>query len=160
MRTTVRTKVYSKAWAASYPSGAHAWATEITGVCDVTRTAAGYFLPLDESELDPLFSAEVEPELPALSDLFPESDLLSDAGCRRPVATGGAAFRRLLRIIGDVPARALELHRRSGQQLFQFAAAMRTHGQGRVGKFLDPLGQAMTLFTLIFVERHDSPQLF
>ena len=60
----------------------------------------------------------------------------------------------LLGVISDVPARALELHGRRRDQLLQLAAAMRADSQWLIGKFLDPLGQAMALLALVFVERH------
>src|SRR5580704_2276276 len=79
---------------------------------------------------------------------------------RRSIVARSPVLRRLLGVIGDIPSRTLELHRRSRQQLLQLSATMRTHRKRRVGKFLDPFGKAVTLLALIFVERHDSPQSF
>ena len=70
-----------------------------------------------------------------------------------PVALRGAAARRLLGIVAHIPAGTLELDGGRREHLFQLASAMRADRQGRIGKLLDPLRQAMTLFALVFVKR-------
>src|SRR5579875_2219719 len=61
-------------------------------------------------------------------------------GRSRSIAPLAAAGRRLAGVIGDIPSGPLELHGRSGEDLLQFTAAVRTGGQRRIGKLLDPLG--------------------
>ena len=74
-------------------------------------------------------------------------------GRRRTIATRRAGAGRLLGIVAHIPPGTLELDGRSRKQLLQLTSAMRAHGQGRIGKLLDPLHQAMTLFALVFVKR-------
>jgi len=61
---------------------------------------------------------------------------------------------RLIRVVGDVPARSLKLHRRRGNHLLHASSALGTLLDHPVGKFLY-LFEAMTaLLALIFVKRH------
>src|SRR5260370_21644391 len=64
---------------------------------------------------------------------------------------GGAAFARE---VGYVPATAFELNGRRGEQLLHRTAAFRTLLHQRIGKLLDLFKAVLTLFALIFVERH------
>ena len=56
-------------------------------------------------------------------------------------------------VIGDVPARALELHGGRGDDLPHLAAAARTGGHLRVGKPLQQLKAVLALLALILVDR-------
>jgi len=61
---------------------------------------------------------------------------------------------RLVSVVGDVPARAFELHGGGGDHLLHAAAAFGALLDHLVGKFLN-LFEAMTaLFALVFVKRH------
>ena len=69
------------------------------------------------------------------------------------IAVRRAARRRLFSVVGHVPARSLEPHRRRRNQLLQLPTAVRTDRERRIGKLLDSLRQTMTFLALIFVER-------
>jgi len=62
--------------------------------------------------------------------------------------------RRLLRVVGDVPARAFELHRRCGDHLLDGTTAIRAFFDMRIGVLMDFLKAMMSLLELIFVKRH------
>ena len=60
-----------------------------------------------------------------------------------------------IRVVGDVPAGAFELHGGRRNHLLNFAAALRAFFDHLVGKFLDFLEAVTALFALVFVKRHD-----
>src|SRR3989442_11578271 len=60
----------------------------------------------------------------------------------------------LLRIVGHVPARSLELDRGSSLHTLDLPSAVRAALQVRTRDFLDALRAAATLHALIFVQRH------
>ena len=84
------------------------------------------------------------------------------AGCRLAlrggrrscaVSAGSARGGSFPGVVGNIPARAFELHSGCRKQLLQFAPTMRADCQRRIGKLLDPFGQAVTLLALVFVKR-------
>jgi hypothetical protein len=62
--------------------------------------------------------------------------------------------RRLLRVVGDVPARAFELDRRCGDHLLDRSAAIRAFFDVRIGELLDFLKPMMAFLALILVDGH------
>jgi hypothetical protein len=66
----------------------------------------------------------------------------------------GFAVTRVPRVIGDVPTRALELQRGSGQETLYVSATALVLLQGGSRKLLDYLENASAAITLIFVEWH------
>src|SRR5262252_8658001 len=63
----------------------------------------------------------------------------------------------LLGVVGDVPPRTLELHRRRRQDLLDRAAAVGTFFHMRIGKLLDPFKTMVAFFALILVNGHETP---
>src|SRR5690606_18986393 len=86
--------------------------------------------------------------------------LLVSAALTRAGAAGAvrrrrtAACARLLGVVGDVPARALELDGGRGQQLAYLAATGRTCLHRRVRELLDHLETVSTGVALVLVQRH------
>src|SRR5439155_6011233 len=81
-------------------------------------------------------------------------------GCGRagfPVAAAFGFARRLRGrlpgVVGDVPAAALELNGRRGEQLLEFAAALFAGGEGRVREFHDLLEARAALQAPILIKR-------
>ena len=68
-----------------------------------------------------------------------------------PLGRWGMGF---IGVIGDVPARAFELHGWRGDHLLDLAAAFRALLDHLVGKFLDFLEAVAAFFALVFVKRH------
>jgi UTP--glucose-1-phosphate uridylyltransferase len=78
-------------------------------------------------------------------------------GRRRGLALGTAGrAARLLGVVGDVPARALELDRRRRKELGDRTTALRAHLHERVRELLDHLEAMRAGVTLVFVEWHGS----
>jgi hypothetical protein len=61
---------------------------------------------------------------------------------------------RFVGVVGNVPARAFELHGRGGDHLFDAASALGALLDHLVGKFLNFFEAMTALFALIFVKRH------
>ena len=106
----------------------------------------GYFSLLE-------VSLEEEVSVLAVSGLPSEAFAIRRRRGHGTVSAGSARTGGLLGVIGNVPAGAFELDCGRREQLLQFASAMRADGQRRIGKLLDPLGQAVAFLALIFVKR-------
>src|SRR3974390_2021716 len=73
----------------------------------------------------------------------------------RGVATTGRSSRTLLRVVGDIPAGALELDGGSGNGLLDLSAAFGALLDHLVGKFLNFFEAVAALLTFVFVKGHE-----
>src|SRR2546427_5230115 len=82
----------------------------------------------------------------------------------RAISGGFLGFPRLFaglrRVVGDVPALALEDERRRRQQALDVAAADLADGQRGLGDALADLEDPLTFFALVLVGRHDDRKVY